>query len=202
MVPTVRIPRRVRPVRAHPVVRVVVACLVGLLVGCGPNTGLRVEEAQVKEPPEAKETLDAGPADEPYDIDAVRNELLENPTVSNVDGYDELHDVILACTDCLEMDRALMVLGEKFQMAKVVNPTDRKQFAAVIIGKDGAQPKIELILTGNDLSVTPGRGGTLVSQESVYKPTDHPCCPSGWSVRVYRYHDGKFEAGQRIGQLN
>ena len=101
----------------------------------------------------------------------------------------------------MEMDSPLVVLGDKFQMAKINTPADRKSFATVVIGEREGQPNIELILVGNDLTVTPGRGGTLVAQESVFKPNDEPCCPSGWAVRVFRYHDGKFEAGQRISRL-
>lgn len=176
--------------------------LTALLAACGPDAGLRVEQVQVQQAPQPTETVDAGPPDQPFDAVTVRDELLDNPSVTNVDGYDEVHDVVLACDECLSMDRPLIVGGKKFQMAKVTAPTDHKQFAAVIVANENNSPKIELILSGNDLSVQPGRGGTLVAQESVFRPTDEPCCASGWSVQVFRYRDGKFEAGQRIGQLD
>lgn len=175
--------------------------LAGVLTACGPDTGLRVEQEHVDNAPEAPPTSDAGPRDKPFSATQIRDELLQNPSVSNVKGFDEIHDVVLACESCMEMDSPLVVLGDKFQMAKINTPADRKSFATVVIGEREGQPNIELILVGNDLTVTPGRGGTLVAQESVFKPNDEPCCPSGWAVRVFRYQDGKFEAGQRISRL-
>lgn len=182
-----------------------VVCTLGLagsLTACGPDTSLRIEEEHVDNAPEAPPTSEAGPRDQPFSATQIRDELLQNPSVSNVKGFDEIHDIVLACESCMEMDPALVVLGDKFQMAKINTPADRKSFATVVIGEREGQPNIELILVGNELTVTPGRGGTLVAQESVFKPNDEPCCPSGWAVRVFRYHDGKFEAGQRISRLD
>lgn len=207
MVSTPSIPSHFRALSRNHFLRLtaLVAVPVSLVFGltaCGPDTGLRVEEEHVDDAPEVHTTADAGSPNKPYDATQIREELLQNPSVSNVDGFDEIHDVLLACESCMEMDPALIVSGEKFQMAKVTTPADHKPFATVVIGSRDRHPNIELILVGNDLTVTPGRGGTLVAQESVFKPTDDQCCPSGWAVRVFRYRDGKFEPGQRISRLD
>lgn len=80
----------------------------------------------------------------------------------------------------------------------MTEPGTDSVFSAAVIGVQDGEPSLQLIVSGHDLTLTPGRGGTLVAQESRYAPADEICCPSGWSVQVYRFHDGRFEAGQRV----
>ncbi|MBR7539066.1 hypothetical protein KC221_23035, partial [Mycobacterium tuberculosis] len=88
---------------------------------------------------------------------------------------------------------------EKFQVVTVANPQQRSEdIAGVVVSEKDGAPRLELIATGNQLTLSPGKNGTLVVQEAMYADGDEDCCPSGWSVQVFRLHDGRFEPGQRF----
>ncbi|MBU5890133.1 hypothetical protein JVV71_22750, partial [Vibrio cholerae O1] len=69
----------------------------------------------------------------------------------------------------------------------VANPQQRSEdIAGVVVSEKDGAPRLELIATGNQLTLSPGKNGTLVVQEAMYADGDEDCCPSGWSVQVFR----------------
>ncbi|WP_236863701.1 hypothetical protein [Brevibacterium daeguense] len=170
-----------------------------LLAGCAPDPGLRVEDPGVPAPT-VTASEPAGPPDEPFSAGEVREAIISANGPARQQGMDQVHEVLLVCSGCLRLHDPFIAGGQKFQIAMVSTPSDQQLFAGVVVSEEDGEPEVNLIVSGHDLTLTPGRGGTLVAQESTYRERDPECCPSGWSVRVYRYHDGRFEAGQRISQ--
>lgn len=170
---------------------------------------------------------DPAPSDEPYDADRIREAVLD--TDDTAADYTQVRAVVAACEDCLELSDPLVLdSGDMtFQVALVHSPVptsqedrrgnsddegddederprytaDEDAFAGVVIGQNDGDPEVRLVVSGHGLTLTPGRHGTLVAQEKVYREGDPSHQPSGWSVQVYRYQDGRFEAGQRISQV-
>lgn len=195
-------PRRARRGRAHRALAAPALVLTGAiaLAGCGPDPGLRIENPQGVPSSTARPPAPAGPADEPFSADEIREALIADDTVTNMPDVEQVDEVLLVCTECIELAAPVVADGRKFQVAMVSTPSDDRTFAGVVVSQFEDRPRINLIVSGHDLTLSPGRGGTLVAQESMYREGDQECCPSGWSVRVFRYQDGSFEAGQRITQ--
>lgn len=177
------------------------ACLVFLLLAaCGPDTGLRVEKTTATPRTLAEPSATAGPADLPYDESAIRASIIDDDTLTSDDAAQQVVEVLASCPDCLTMAAPITADGRKFQVAMVSTPQEKSTFAGVVVADEDGRPDVELVVSGFDLTLTPGSGGTLVAQEKKFAEGDPDCCPSGWSVRVFRMHDGRFEQGQRITQ--
>lgn len=172
------------------------------LSGCQParQHNLRVEAQETAQAPTAASTAQAGRADRPYSAARLRTAILAESRLADQAGYDQAGEVLRSCEDCLELRTPLRIGSEKFQLAALTAPSEDQPFAAFVVADQSDRPAVKLFVTGHDLTVSPGQGGTLVAQESLYRKGDPRCCPSGWSVRVYRYHSGRFEAGQRISR--
>lgn len=163
-----------------------------------PDRGLRVEATA--QPTGA--ARDPGPSTPPpdlrFDIEEIRSHLLDRTADESATIDAEATEALLYCDECISHGTPLEVDGSTFQVVLMTTPGTDTVFSAAVIGEQAGEPFVHLIVSGQDLTLTPGRGGTLVAQESRFTPTDEACCPSGWSVQVYRFHEGRFEAGQRI----
>lgn len=163
-----------------------------------PDRGLRIEATAL--PTSSAEALDATtePSDLRFDIDQVRSHLLDRPSSDLMTIDAQVTEALLYCDECISHGTPLEIDGTPFQVALVTEPGTDTVFSAAVIGERAGEPLVHLVVSGQDLTLTPGSGGTLVAQETRLAPSDKLCCPSGWSVQVYRFHDGRFEAGQRI----
>ena len=146
---------------------------------------------------------DSGPPNKPFSLDRIRKTIEDKSGIAVTGQATETAKVVSDCKECLEFSRPFFSGDKKFQLVTVANPKQKSEIVAgaVISEKDG-KPRLELIATGNQLKLSPGKNGTLVVQEAMYSDGDDPCCPSGWSVQVFRLHEGRFEPGQRFTRLN
>lgn len=170
------------------------------MVGCGPEPGLRIETPQGVPTPTVSAPPPAGPADQPFSADEIREAVIDDTRLASQSDASQVHEILLMCSECIELAEPFTADGQKFQIGMVSMPSDDRIFAGVVVSQVETGPRLNLIVSGHDLSLTPGRGDTLVAQESTFRAGDPECCPSGWSVRVYRYQNGGFEPGQRITQ--
>lgn len=182
-------------------------CALALLVtasACGPDRGLRVEPASTASPTMLSQSNeDAGPKDTPFSLEQIRTTIEDSSGVAVTGRAAETAKVAGDCRDCLKFGAPFTRGDQKFQVVTVANPKRRSEdIAGVVISEKDGQPRLELIATGNQLTLSPGRNGTVVVQEAMYADGDQDCCPSGWSVQVFRLHDGRFEPGQRFTRLN
>ncbi len=182
----------------------VMAASLVALSSCGPDEGLRVEPVDDTSPTAFEQPADsAGPADEPFSLARIGKEIKATSGTAVTGEAPETATVIAECGNCLEFAKPFTSGDQKFQVATVANPKQMSEtIAAVVVSDTDGKPRLELIATGNQLTITPGRNGTLVVQEAMYVDGDDSCCPSGWSVQVFRLHDGRFEPGQRFTRLN
>ncbi|NJC55793.1 hypothetical protein [Brevibacterium marinum] len=171
---------------------------------CGPDRGLRVEPES-----EASPTLfesassDAGEPDAPFSLSQIRKAIVDSSGVAVTGKAAESAKVVADCEECLKFSTPFMSDDKKFQLVTVANPRQKSEVVAgAVISNKNGEPRLELIATGNQLKLSPGKNGTLVVQEAMYADGDDACCPSGWSVQVFRLHDGRFEPGQRFTRLN
>lgn len=160
------------------------------------DRGLRIESAA--QPTGAAGTPRVTEGPEPlFTLDEVRSHLLDaDAPDAAIDA--EFTEILLYCNECLEQGATLTIDEQPFQVVLLTEPGTESVVAGAVIGEESGQPRTHLVVSGQDLSLTPGRGGTLVAQEPRFTAADEACCPTGWSVQVYRFHDGRFEAGQRI----
>lgn len=160
------------------------------------DRGMRIESAAQPTDAGGPHSLVEGPPPV-FTLDEVRTHLLDaDAPGSAVDAA--FTEILLYCDECLEQGATLTIDEQPFQVVLLAEPGTRSVVAGAVIGEESGQPRTHLVVSGQDLSLTPGRGGTLVAQEPRFTATDEACCPTGWSVQVYRFHDGRFEAGQRI----
>lgn len=180
------------------------------VTACGPDRGLRVEPDANPSPTLLESAdADAGPPHEPFSLKQIRKAIEDSSGVAVTGTATETAKVLADCEDCLKFDQPFTSSDQhtdgkkKFQVVTVANPKQKGEIiaGAVISEKDG-KPRLELIATGNQLDLSPGRNGTLVVQEAMFVDGDDARNPSGWSVQVYRLHEGKFEPGQRFTRLN
>ncbi|SMX95231.1 hypothetical protein BI49514_02729 [Brevibacterium iodinum ATCC 49514] len=194
-------PRRtVRTVTA-----LILAAIMALTVtACGPDRGLKVSPEGNPSPSLfAPNTEAAGQANEPFSLDEVRKAIESSSGIAVTGSATETAKVVADCEDCLKFASPFLSGEQKFQLVTVANPKQRNEIiAGAVISEQRGEPRLELIATGNQLKVSPGRNGTLVVQEAMFADGDKACCPSGWSVQVFRLHDGRFEPGQRFTRLN
>ncbi|MCT1549761.1 MULTISPECIES: hypothetical protein [Brevibacterium] len=188
--------------------RTLLACVCALVLltvaGCGPDRGLRIEPASTASPTLLNQSNeDAGPPDKPFSLETIRTAIEDASGVAVTGRAAETAEVVGECTDCLKFGAPFTRGEEKFQVVTVANPQQRSEdIAGVVVSEKDGAPRLELIATGNQLTLSPGKNGTLVVQEAMYADGDEDCCPSGWSVQVFRLHDGRFEPGQRFTRLN
>lgn len=176
----------------------VLLALLSLWVFLTPDRGLQVEATVQPDAAAATPERTIAPDDLPFDVDDIRSHLLDRPSTGSHTVDAQTTEALLYCDECISLGTALEIDGTPFQIALVTEPGTESVFSAAVIGVQDGEPSLQLIVSGHDLTLTPGRGGTLVAQESRYAPADELCRPSGWSVQVFRFHDGRFEAGQRV----
>lgn len=111
---------------------------------------------------------------------------------------DEILQYVLTCAECVTPHPAYEINGERFQIYSVNTMGDGFSFASFAIRDDNGAPKVALAVGGSDVYLSTGNGGSLVAQEAVYKKDDPMCCPSGWSVRMFRYQNGEFVPGEHF----
>ena len=183
---------------------VLVAIMLVGVSACGPDRGLRVEPEDETSPTQFQPAdPNSGPPDKPFSLKEIRKAIVGASGIAVTGKAPESAQVIADCKECLKFSTPFLSGDEKFQLVTVANPQQKSEIVAgaVISEKDG-KPRLELIATGNQLKLSPGKNGTLVVQEAMYADGDDACCPSGWSVQVFRLHDGRFEPGQRFTRLN
>ncbi len=171
---------------------------------CGPDRGLKVSPEGNPSPSLfAPDNTDAGPPNEPFSLDEIRRTIEKSSGVAVTGSASESAKVVADCEKCLKFSTPFLSDDKKFQVVTVANPKQRDEvIAGAVISKHDGEPRLELIATGNQLTLSPGKNGTLVVQEAMFADGDDACCPSGWSVQVFRLHDGRFEPGQRFTRLN
>lgn len=187
------------------VTALILAAVMTLTVtACGPDRGLKVSPEGNPSPSLfAPNTEAAGQANEPFSLDEVRKAIESSSGIAVTGSATETAKVVADCEDCLKFASPFLSGEQKFQLVTVANPKQRNEIiAGAVISEQRGEPRLELIATGNQLKVSPGRNGTLVVQEAMFADGDKACCPSGWSVQVFRLHDGRFEPGQRFTRLN
>jgi hypothetical protein len=177
-----------------------VALLLALVPLTGPDRGLRIEAAVTPSSPVTSPEASSQPQAGLFTLNRIREHLLDQPPGEEVRVDARTSEVLLYCSECIRLSTSLEISGEPFQIALISEPGSDSVISAAVVGRRSGEPVLRLIVSGHELSLTPGRGGTLVAQESQYGPADQACCPSGWSVQVYRYRNGRFEAGQQISQ--
>ena len=180
------------------------AAMTFTVTACGPDRGLKVSPEGNPSPSLfAPNTAAAGEPNEPFSLDEVRKAIESASGIAVTGNATETAKVVADCKDCLKFSSPFLSGKQKFQLVTVANPKQRDEtIAGAVISEHDGEPRLELIATGNQLKVSPGRNGTLVVQEAMFADGDDACCPSGWSVQVYRLHDGRFEPGQRFTRLN
>jgi hypothetical protein len=174
------------------------------VAACGPDRGLKVSPEGNPSPSLfAPDSADAGPPNEPFSLKEIRRTIEDTSGVAVTGSASETAEVVADCKKCLKFSTPFLSDDEKFQVVTVANPKQRDEvIAGAVISKHDGKPRLELIATGNQLTLSPGKNGTLVVQEAMFADGDDACCPSGWSVQVFRLHDGRFEPGQRFTRLN
>lgn len=171
---------------------------------CGPDRGLKVSPEGNPSPSLfAPETSDSGPPNKPFSLKDIRAAIEDKSGVAVTGKASEMAKVVADCKECVKFSAPFVSGDQKFQVVTVDNPKQRDEtIAGAVISKQDGEPRLELIATGNQLTLSPGKNGTLVVQEAMFADGDDACCPSGWSVQVFRLHDGRFEPGQRFTRLN
>lgn len=174
------------------------------MTACGPDRGLRVEpEGETSPSLYEPANKDSGPPNKPFSLKEIRKAIVGSSGIAVTGKATESAQVVADCKECLKFSTPFLSGDKKFQLVTVANPKQKSEIVAgaVISEKDG-EPRLELIATGNQLKLSPGKNGTLVVQEAMYADGDAAGRPSGWSVQVFRLHEGRFEPGQRFTRLN
>lgn len=174
------------------------------MTACGPDKGLRVEPEGETSPTQLESAdSDSGPPNKPFSLSDIRKAIVDASGIAVTGKAMESAQVIVDCKECLKFGTPFLSGDKKFQLVTVANPKQKSEdiAGAVISEKDG-KPRLELIATGNQMKLNPGKNGTLVVQEAMYADGDDAGYPSGWSVQVFRLHEGRFEPGQRFTRLN
>ncbi|MGL3805732.1 hypothetical protein ACSYDW_06495 [Paeniglutamicibacter sp. R2-26] len=185
---------------------IVLAMVICVMLGaCSTGSALRVEvpSAGASSPESAATRQTPNPEEpaaweKPFTPAQVRSLLLETDLSGlRADGADpaEIHEYLSTCARCVIALPSHEAAGERFQVYSVSTAGDSYSFASFVIRNDAGTPRIVLAVGGSDIYLTSGSDGSLVAQEAIYEPQDPMCCPSGWSVRLFRYQDGRFIEG-------
>lgn len=176
-----------------------------MLGACSTGSALRVEVPSAGAPfPDPTATRQTPNPEEPeawekpFAPAQIRSLLLETDLSGlRSDGADpaEIHEYLSTCARCVIALPSHEAAGERFQVYSVSTAGDSYSFASFVIRNDAGTPRIVLAVGGSDIYLTSGSDGSLVAQEAIYEPQDPMCCPSGWSVRLFRYQDGRFIEG-------
>ncbi len=113
------------------------------------------------------------------------------------DGADpaEIHEYLSTCARCVIALPSHEAAGERFQVYSVSTAGDSYSFASFVVRND-CRHSPYCVGGGRFRHLSDlGHDGSLVAQEAIYEPQDAMCCPSGWSVRLFRYQDGRFIEG-------
>ncbi len=174
------------------------------VTACGPDRGLKASPEGHPSPSLfAPDKKDSGPPDEPFSLKQIRELIVDSSGVAVTGSAAETAKVVADCDKCLKFSTPFLNGKKKFQLVTVANPKQMDEtIAGAVISEHDGEPRLELIATGNQLTLSPGKRGTVVVQEAMFADGDDACCPSGWSVQVFRLHDGRFEPGQRLTRLN
>ena len=169
---------------------------------CSSNDPLRIESPALPTTPAAQSSApsvnDEGAWERPFSPAQVRQVLLATDldAVSTRENSEaDIREYLTECDKCLVALPAYETAGEKFQIYSVSTAGDAYSFASFAIRDAKGTPEVALAVGGSDVYLSAGKEGSLVAQEAVYKPDDPMCCPSGWSVRMFRYQDGQFIQG-------
>lgn len=176
-----------------------------MLGACSTGKAFRVEVPSVGSSPSATATKqrtispeEAEAWEKPFTPAQIRS-LLLNTDLSGLraDGADpaEIHEYLSTCARCVIALPSHEAAGERFQVFSVSTAGDSYSFASFVVRNAAGTPRIVLAVGGSDIYLTSGSDGSLVAQEAIYEPQDPMCCPSGWSVRLFRYQDGRFIEG-------
>ena len=202
-------PRTAAKSRPHKFGRTVIATILATITlagmaACGPDRGLRVEPEGETSPTQFEPAdTDSGPSDKPFSLQEIRKAIVDASGIAATGKATESARVVADCRECLKFSTPFLSDDKKFQLVTVANPKQKSEIiAGAVISEEDGKPRLELIATGNQLKLNPGKNGTLVVQEAMYADGDDACCPSGWSVQVFRLHEGRFESGQRFTRLN
>lgn len=169
---------------------------------CSSNDPLRIESPALPTTPAAQSSApsvnDEGAWERPFSPAQVRQVLLATDldAVSTQENSEaDIREYLTECDKCLVAMPAYETAGEKFQIYSVSTAGDAYSFASFAIRDAKGTPEVALAVGGSDVYLSAGKEGSLVAQEAVYRPDDPMCCPSGWSVRMFRYQDGQFIQG-------
>lgn len=169
---------------------------------CSTNEPLRIESPAAPTTPAAQSSIPSTSEwqawEQPFSPAQVREVLLATDlsavgTQENSEA--DIREYLTECDKCLIALPGYETAGEKFQIYSVGTAGDSYSFASFAIRDDRGKPQVALAVGGSDVYLSAGKEGSLVAQEAVYKPDDPMCCPSGWSVRMFRYQDGHFVQG-------
>ncbi|GAA1406328.1 hypothetical protein AUR04nite_06380 [Glutamicibacter uratoxydans] len=189
------------------VISVLLALLLGsMLVSCSSPDALRVEDdatkaLPVRPAPSTPSEQDYTQWEKPFGPAAVRKLLLDSDLSSlESQGSDpaEIREYLSTCAKCITPSPSYEVQGRRFQIYTLNTMGDGYSFASFVIADQDGAPQLALAVGGSDVYLSAGKEGSLVAQEAVYRSEDPMCCPSGWSVRLYRYQDGKFFPGEKF----
>lgn len=170
-------------------------------VSCATGNALRVESPAptlTKPTPTLDQqslNAEAEQWEQPYSPAKVRQLLLKSDLSaaeiqrSNAEDIDEY---LSTCAECVISLPPHEAGGERFQIYSLSTMSDSYSFASFAIRDNHGTPELALAVGGEDVYLSSGKDGTLVAQEAIYQSQDPTCCPSGWSVRLYRYQNGKF----------
>ena len=169
---------------------------------CSTNDPLRIESPALPTTPAAQSSApsinDERAWEQPFSPAQVRQVLLATDldAVSTRENSEaDIREYLTECDKCLVALPAYETAGEKFQIYSVSTAGDAYSFASFAIRDAKGTPEVALAVGGSDVYLSAGKEGSLVAQEAVYRPDDPMCCPSGWSVRMFRYQDGQFIQG-------
>ena len=169
---------------------------------CSTNDPLRIESPALPTTPAARSSApsinDERAWEQPFSPAQVRQVLLATDldVVSTQENSEaDIREYLTECDKCLIAMPSYETAGEKFQIYSVSTAGDAYSFASFAIRDAKGTPEVALAVGGSDVYLSAGKEGSLVAQEAVYRPDDPMCCPSGWSVRMFRYQDGQFIQG-------
>src|SRR5699024_5812740 len=117
------------------------------------DRGLRVEAvAQQTDAADAPGTgtTDAEPV---FSLEEVRSSLLVEDSGGSPTTDPELAETLLYCDEGLGQAAALTIEAKPFPVVLPTEPGEDSVFAAAVIGEEGGQPRLHLVVSGQDLSL-------------------------------------------------
>lgn len=167
----------------------VLPLLMGFLGSCGSGEGLRVEGpggpvSSAATSPKPDRSI--GPANTPQalSVPALRQVLLRDPAV-RVD----MKNLVKICKfGCVQPGVVLTPAGESPKQAVTISTVSGGAFVVLLIDHLVTAPKVVWQTQGDSLTVSVGKGSTLVVESSVFGQSAKACCPSGSKVDVYRWN--------------